>query len=205
MSGGKNPAKEARKAANEAKKKAAAAKNAAARWTNWLSAIAVCHRQVQRALSAASKEREGECGLAVVATATMLEAYVNLHATSEFANGQKLIPEHLLEPYRRLSAKHRFQLLPRFAGRLDPARVALYEDHAIHATIQRVFSLRNQFVHGNLDEWNPVVVTTSEVAKLWNGALEMLLVLETFGEFRIPKSRLAQYEAELATMKVTAT
>jgi hypothetical protein len=205
MSDGGNPRKEARKAAAEAKRAAAAAKVAAAKWTNWLSTAAVCHRQVKRALTAASKEREGECGLAVVATATMLEAYVNLHATSEFADGQRLISEHLLEPYRKLSAKHRFQLLPRFAGRLDPSKVAAYEAHEVHKTIQRVFALRNQFVHGNLEEWNPVAVTTSEVAKLWNGALEMLLVLETFGEFRIPKSRLAQYEAELAMMEVTAT
>ena len=132
----------------------------------------------------------------------MLEAYVNYHATEQFFEGPYLIPQHLLEPFRKLAAKHRYQLLPRLAGRLEPSKVAEYEAHEIHKTIERVFMLRNKFVHGNVEKWDPVAVPTNEVSRLWNAALDALLVLETVGEFRIPKSRLEQYEAELAKLKV---
>jgi hypothetical protein len=174
----------------------------ARRWENWLSTLSVCHRQVRRAMSAPPAEADGECGLAVVSTATMLEAYINFHATEQFFDGEHLVPQHLIEPLRKLAAKHRYQLLPRFASRLEPSQVVEYEGHEIHKTIERVFALRNKFVHGDLEKWDPVAVTVTEVARLWNGALDVLLVLETVGEFRIPRSRLKDYEGELAALRV---
>ncbi len=65
----------------------------AQRWENWLSTLTVCQRQVTRALNAPAGERDGEVGFAVVAVATMLEAYVNLHATEQFYDGEHLVPQ----------------------------------------------------------------------------------------------------------------
>jgi hypothetical protein len=131
----------------------------------------------------------------------MLEAYMNLHATEELYGGEHLIPQHSLERLKKLSVKHRYQQLPRLAGRLDSSDLDQYESHEIHKTIERVFAQRNKFVHGDLEQWDPLLVTTADVARLWNGALEALLVLETLGKFRIPKSRLEDYEAELAKFR----
>jgi hypothetical protein len=175
------------------------------KWENWLSTLRVCHRQVQRALDAPEADRDGECGLAVVATATMLEAYVNLHSTGQFADGAHLIPQHLLAPYGRLTAQQRYQLLPRFTGRVEVEKLAAYERHEIHETIGNLITLRNNFVHGNLHKWVPAAIGRKHVAASWNAALEVLLVLETHGQFRIPASRIVEYEAELAALKVSAS
>jgi len=172
------------------------------RWNNWILTLNACHRQVERALAITEPEEAGECGLAIVATATMLEAYVNFHITEEYY-GDRLIAEPLIEPIRNMSAAQRYRLLPRLAGRSADV-LARYEALPIHATIGEVFTRRNRFVHGNLDKWEPSSVTPAEVARLWNAALEALIALETVGEFRIPPSRFEDYADEVHALRVAA-
>jgi hypothetical protein len=164
------------------------------RWNNWLSTLAVCHRQVLRAIDASADQQDGECGLGVVAVATMLEAYVNQFAMSE------LLPDQV-DYYKNLDTPDRYRFLPRCSG-TDTKTAKEFETQTIHRAIERVFVLRNQFVHGKLEEWDPRAVPPSELSRLWNESLDMLLALELVGDFRIPASRYEQYEAEIDALRM---
>src|SRR5437588_139308 len=98
---------------------------------NWRSILQVGRRQVERAVRAGEEFASGERGLAAVAMAAMLEAYINYWAPRQFGDGRYIVPkEHhdaLLSydlPYR-----HKYRRLPRYVGRAGEADLLRFEQH----------------------------------------------------------------------------
>lgn len=172
------------------------------KWENWGHTLDVCRTQVTRAVQAGEAGPPGECGLAIVAIATMLEAYINFWTDERFSWDEDIIPEHLRPTFKSLPVKDRYRLLMRFHGRSTGSKVLAFEHHEVHKTVEVVFNLRNKFVHGNLGKWAATELNSEFVRQLWNGAMDVLEAIETLGEFRIPQSRLEEYRAEIAQHRI---
>lgn len=189
-------------------------------WTKWIAVVEVSRKQVCRALEIehdheepthpdiGKKEvRAAECGLAIVVTTTMLEAYLNrfLHhhlPTVLQAAIENRVPG--LAPYLQgqWGTRATYKYLPRLILQRE---VPEYEGHELHQEINALFEDRNAFVHGNLARWRPKQTSQTRVRRRWNAALEILVLLEetlvTNGQGRIPKRLLSKLKEEVRALR----
>jgi uncharacterized protein YeeX (DUF496 family) len=165
--------------------------------TNWGDTFNVVYDQVIRARDASSETRAGECGLAIVAIATWLEATVNQRVLNDLSRDMKEVASEIREAAKRM------RLIPRLSGWVSKEKCEIFEKDPIHETIREIFEMRNKFVHGLVTKWDPGRATAERVVKMWNSVLDYWLLLVRLGGFsRIPSSRIADFESEVRKYRI---
>lgn len=165
---------------------------------NWLQILHTARDQVKRAKSADREHVYGECGLALVGVTAMLEAYLNLHVVKEIAARGISIAD-LFDNIR--GTPERYKYLPRIFG-CPKKQLEEYESHPVHNRIKSLFALRNKYVHGNVNKWKPLKLSKKQITKLWDDALDVIVLLEAKGKFRIPEWKHGDFADEANDMRI---
>jgi hypothetical protein len=166
--------------------------------SSWLQILNAARNQVKRAKDAPRENLYGECGLALVGITAMLEAYLNLHVKKEII-GRGASVADLYENINGTPAKYKY--LPRVFG-CPKELLEEYESNPVHREIKGLFTLRNKYVHGDVHKWKLVRLSKKQITKKWGDALDVVVLLETKGRFRIPDWMHDEFIAEVNGMRI---
>ncbi len=166
-------------------------------WEDWRVLHRAYARQVSRAAQgiANTDENASECALAIVAIASMLEAYSNFRSELEF-------DRPIVECLKKVPVPQRYLLYPRVAG-APHSYIVQWEGDSIHKEVKGIFTQRNNIAHAN-KTLSFKDCTPAKVAQLWDTCLDLLLRLETGPAGRIPASRHLDFEEEIDALRVKA-
>lgn len=166
------------------------------RFEKWKIVLDSCHNHILNSLHKEDKGFADTC-ISIVLIAAVIESF-------SFRLANEVVKEDKRDEFLKLPCWDKYKFSAKYSG-WSESDCRTYTDHLDKSKFMKVFEIRNNFLHGNLDAIEFDKLQAELLIDLWNGTMDLFGYVGIQFDHWIPRARVEDYLKEVKALKILAS